>query len=348
MFRKTEGHSRRNSFIPFVIFRLCLSMTMLLILCLGVYQAFRYFTGYDPIKMDPKTIVTSVLSSDKPVETIAAILGFDLSMFKTDLSKGVSLDQLKNAAPATEKLQDQPTGPLLYKFAVITDSHTDLTNLKKALEQAKSQGAKFVIGLGDYSEVGTVEELEASKKVFADANLPYYLTAGDHDFWDARDKGLTAAVNFSQVFGSPYRAFEDNGVKFIVLSDADNYEGVNSDQISWLNSELEKAKNNQDKLIFAFAHEPLYHPSSDRVMGKTDPRLKSQAKQISDLLKEFNVNLVFFGDVHSYTKYSDPESGLKMVTAGAVTADRNTQKPRFLMVDVYEGGGYNIQDTEIK
>lgn len=346
MFRKSEGR-RRSNFIPFVILRLCLSMVMLLILIFGIYQAFKYFTGYDPIKMDPKTIVKSVLASDKPIETLGAILGLDLTMFQTEISKR-SPSTLLRTGSDSEKSQNQPTGPLLFKFAVVADSHTDLENLKKALSQAKEAGAKLVIGLGDYSEVGTIAELEVSKQAFQDSGLPYYLTAGDHDFWDARDKGRAAAANFSQVFGSPYRAFADSGVKFILLSNADNYEGVNSDQINWLQSELERSKNNQERTIFVFAHEPLYHPSSDRVMGKTDPKLKSQAKEIIDLLKQYSVAQVFFGDIHSYTTYTDPDSGLKMVTAGAITADRNTQKPRYLMVDVFEGGGYNIQDTEVK
>jgi len=37
-----------------------------------------------------------------------------------------------------------------------------------------------------------------------------------------------------------------------------------------------------------------------------------------------------------------------MTVVGALTSTRNTQAPRFAVVDVYDDGSYNVKDQEIK
>lgn len=340
--KKAEAPKKRSSFLPFVIFRLCLSLVILSVFAIALYQAFRYFSGVDPIKLDPKSIAVSILTSEKTVDTISDFLGFkvDTSKIQKAVEKGSPDDQV--TPPATK-----PAGKVILKFALVADSHNDSQDLAKALSQAKAAGAKFVIGLGDYTDVGTLDELNKTKDVFDAASLPYYLTAGDHDMWDARDKKLSSATaNFNRVFGTAYQSFTDQGISFIILSDADNYEGVDSVQMDWFRDAITEAQ--KSKLILVFMHEPLYHPSSDHYVGKTNPELKKQADQILGLMKDAKVAEVFFGDVHAFTRYSEPASGLKMTTVGAVTKSPNLQTPRFALVDVYNSGSYTVEDTEIK
>jgi hypothetical protein len=69
------------------------------------------------------------------------------------------------------------------------------------------------------------------------------------------------------------------------------------------------------------------------------------------LLSLFNkskVGGIFAGDIHSFTTYTDMATNINMVTVGALTKERNTQPPRFAIVDVYDTGSYNISDIEIK
>lgn len=340
MFKHTDYRRRKNPF-PIMVFRMCLSLTMLVILGIGVYQAVKYFSGTDPleslnfppevysISSSPKEAILSLLSTHEVGKIVASVLG----------SKS-SPQQLPTENTSTSM---KAAGPTL-KFALVADSHNDNDNLAKALDIAKNQGAKFVIGLGDYTEIGTIDQLQQAKKVFESSGLPFYTTAGDHDLWDATNKGLNSSANFSQVFGPPYQSFSDSNIRFVILFNSDNYEGIDALQQQWVN---EVFGADLAKKTFVFLHEPLYHPSSDHMMGKVTPTLADQAKLLAKMFKDFGVLAVFTGDIHAFTRYEDP-SGLKMTTVGALTRERNTQAPRFAMVDVYQDGSYNIEDLELK
>lgn len=329
-----------------VIFRMLLSLTMFLVLGLGVYQAYRYFTGMDPLKMDPKTLASTFLSSEESAKIINTIFSFGLT--KNVAGKFGQTPENIQPQPVSDTSSRLPgSGKLLMKFAAVADSHIDNNNLAKALSMAKKEGAKFVIGLGDYSDVGTIEELQKAKDVFDASGLPFYTTAGDHDLWDSRNKKTAATSNFSDVFGAAYQSFSDSGIQFIILANGDNYLGVSALQKQWLEDILKKETTDFIKQTFVFLHEPLYHPSSDHMMGKETPELVNQAQDLAEILKQAGVGEVFAGDIHAFSQYKDSRSGLNMTTVGALTSERNTQKPRFIMVDVFDNGSYNIQDTEI-
>lgn len=350
MFKKEEPRRKRGSFLPFVIFRTLLSLAMLCILSLGVYQAFRYFSGVDPIKLDPKAIVLSAINYK---EIIKGIEEGNFNYFKNLSNLNNSGEKILDSKPL--EVPEQPSGPSILKFAIMADSHIDNTNLEKALKQSKEQGAEFIVGLGDYSDVGTTDELGKAKQTFDLSGMTSYLTAGDHDLWDSRNQGQAASSNFSKVFGSPYQIFSVKGIYFVIVYNSDNYLGVESLQKQWLEDSLQKAKNDPElKKIFVFLHEPLYHPSSDHFMGSTRVEggkdrgeIAQQAKDLVDLFKSVGVAEVFAGDAHVFGRYTDARSGLKMTTVGALTTDRNTQAPRYSMVDVFENGSYNVEDLEI-
>ena len=82
-------------------------------------------------------------------------------------------------------------------------------------------------------------------------------------------------------------------------------------------------------------------------MGKVTPSLKNQAAHLIDIFKKNGVDEVFAADTHYFTRYTEPTMNLKMTTSGAVTSDRNPQTPRFIMVDVFENGTYQVKETEV-
>ena len=100
--------------------------------------------------------------------------------------------------------------------------------------------------------------------------------------------------------------------------------------------------------MFTFVHEPLYHPSSARIMGKSEDNLKKEAKSLAKSLKDAGIKELFAGDIHYFTRYQDPDSGLAMTTVGAVASQRNTQNPRYAVVHVYEDLSYDVEDVEIR
>lgn len=316
---------------------------MLSILFFGGFLAFKHFSGYDPLKLDPKNVLTQIFTSEGAANLITGLLSANPPSSLDEVKKIVGAE--KSGGGGGEPVSN---APVQFRFAIIADSHKDTENLRKALLTAKQEGAEFSIGMGDFSDVGTIDELSNTKSSFDSFGLPYYLTPGDHDLWDSRDKKKPAEQNFTEIFGTPYQSFSFKGVRFIIVFNSDNYVGLDTNQLKWVEDEVARNEEEKPKVTFAFASTPFYHPSSDHVMGKETPKLKNQAEHLTSIMSKGGVDEVFFADTHFATRYNEPKTNLKMMTVGAVTSIKNPQAPRFVMVDVREDGSYNIREVEIK
>lgn len=344
MFKRRDYHKRgKNPII--LLFRLLLSLMIFLVLIGGVYYAYKQFSGLDPLKINPQQISENFVSKEKLMDFVVGLLSFDFKKSNSTDSKSVTIPKDEKAG-SKEQTSQKPAkkAPVLFKFMIVSDSHNENNLLVKALNQ---ETPELIVGLGDYTEVGTLKELTDAKSSFDSRGIRYFVTAGDHDLWDSRDKLHSPRVNFNKVFGNSYQAFEYKGAKFLLIDNSDNYDGIDKVQQDFIDKELGDV-NPDNKLLFALMQEPLYHPSSDRIMGKVTPVLKGQAKSLLKKFKDAKVSEVFAGDIHYYTHYQEPETGLSMTTAGAVTSQRNAESPRYLSVTVYEDYSYEIVDTEIK
>lgn len=350
MFKKRHG-GRRSPNILFVIFRLCLSLTIFSVLLFGVYSAYKNFSGIDPLKVEPKTLLATFLSSDEAIKVVDKVLGFKIpgidkgSIPLVDKNQTIPADIKKEVtqSSADTKVAD-------FSFMLVADSHNDNDYLRRAISQANRSNKKieFIIGLGDYTDVGTVGEMQRAKKEFDEGGLRYFLVPGDHDLWDSRNRQALPTQNFQQVFGPTFQSFDFKGFKFILVDNSDNYLGLGQAQMDWLTTLLRQSKESNSSKTFVFLQEPLYHPSSDHVMGKVEDKLKVQASDLKKMFKESGVMEVFAGDLHYFTRYQDPDTGLKMTTVGALTSQRNTQAPRFAIVTVYTDVSYDIEDVEVR
>lgn len=332
-----------------VIFRLLLSGLIFLALLGGIYSAYKHFSGVDPLKLSPSSLVNQFSNSGNLKETLNGLIS---SILPQSISSKITRNSNseKSSNPVLENLTDKSRSPensnLVLRFLIVADSHSDNINLKEALSQSK-EGIKFVIGLGDYTEVGTIDELNKAKQEFDSSGLRYFLVPGDHDLWDSRNRSLPPNENFRQVFGPSYQSFTEGNFRLILLYNSDNYRGLEAEQMNWLDSELKSANSNGEQIL-VFLHEPLYHPSSDHMMGRVEPSLKDQAQQLISKLSEHNVKKVFAGDTHFFTEYVEAKTSLPMVTIGAVSSLRNPQLPRFAIVSVYEDGSTKVEDVEVK
>lgn len=244
----------------------------------------------------------------------------------------------KNDVPKSEGFKK----PLL-KVALVADSHNDNDLLGKALAQAEGKGINFVIGLGDWSEVGTMSELEEAKKVFDQSKMQYFLIPGDHDLWDSRNRGEEALLNFKQVFGVPSQEFERSGVKFVLLDDSDIYLGISPADWDLLSNSLQGSK-----LHFVFTHKTPFHPESSHVLGEDSENVKRQAESLMQLLESKKVDGLFTGDLHFFARFNSPEGSVKITTVGAASAERNFQGPRFSILTVFEDYSWDVEDIEIR
>ena len=232
----------------------------------------------------------------------------------------------------------------MLRFALVADSHSDNQNLEKALMQAQGFGINFVIGLGDWSTVGTQEELEAAKKVFEQAKIPYFVTSGDHDLWDSRNRGKEEIVNFKTVFKNPNKELEENDIQIVIVDNSDIYKGILPNSWQFLVDSLKKTP----KLRFVMAHKTPFHPDSKHVMGEDNGDVAKQAQSFLQLLVQNKVDGFFSGDLHFFAQFKDPTETVKITTVGAVTREKNFQGPRFAIVTVFDDYSWKVEDIEIR
>jgi len=238
--------------------------------------------------------------------------------------------QAPDSSQPVEVVSTQSQTPL--KFAVLSDIHSDLTNLSKALTKVKTDGDQFIIVTGDLTEVGTLKELTAVKTALDQSGLTYYAVPGNHDYWQSRN--LSQPL-FQQIFGYTYTSltFSNHGGKIaadyelVLVDNGDDYKGIDGAQGQWLASQLATC---HVVTCLVFMHEPLSHPTGPHVMGETTPAVAAQVPGLVKELVDANVKELFVGHLHYSSHYT--KDGLTTTIVGAVTKDRNWQTPRFLEV----------------
>jgi len=274
-----------------------------------------------------------------------------------------------NLLKNNRELPPMPSGQksAILRLALVSDSHKDNENLKKALRQAGGMGINLVIGLGDYTNVGTLEELRQAKEIFDQSKLDYLLTAGDHDLWDSRDKGKDPLSNFKEVFGLSSQVFEKDNIQFVIVDNSDIYKGISQEDWEILKSiksikstksttssnsqqalDTRDTLNTRGTLIFVFAQKTPFHPDSKHVMGSESAQVADQAKELMTLLEDKKVDGFFSGDLHFFAEYQSPSGLVKMTTVGAVAKERNFQGPRFAILAVFDDYSWEVEDVEIR
>ena len=259
------------------------------------------------------------------------------------LSVAIGLNWNRNQSESILK-DDSVRKTVLLRFALVSDSANENELLAKALSQAQGAGVNFVIGLGDWSSVGTIEQLTATKAVFDKSGLTYYLTAGDHDLWDSRNRSEEATANFRQIFGEPTKVLDKEGIRFVILYNSDIYKGIDESSLQEVASRLQE----ESKLTFVFAHKAPFHPQSAHVMGEQSAQVARQTKEFLSILENNNVDGFFSGDLHFFAQFNSPSGAVKMTTVGAVNKSRNFQGPRFAVVTVYSDYTWEVEDVEIR
>ncbi|HEY3236068.1 MAG TPA: metallophosphoesterase [Polyangiaceae bacterium] len=163
-----------------------------------------------------------------------------------------------------------PTTPASkpFAFAVFGDNRSEDYHIRQPevfleiLREIKKRGPRFIIGTGDhiqgyrYTEAllrrEWVSYFEALKMV---APIPVYHTVGNHDLFDE-----TSGRIWDQVMGPNHRHYtvEVEHSVFIFL-DAETLESrVTGEQLQWLDAELEKHKEWDQRFICI--HRPIFRP----------------------------------------------------------------------------------------
>ncbi|HEX3738944.1 MAG TPA: metallophosphoesterase [Terriglobales bacterium] len=179
------------------------------------------------------------------------------------------------------------------RFAVIGDSGTgekDQYNIARQMEiYHQVVNFNFVIMLGDNIYGGHEprdfeQKFVVPYKPLLDAGVQFYASLGNHD--DPKLEPLYKPFNMN---GERYYTFKKDDVQFFALDS--NY--MDAQQLSWLEKNL-RSSNAHWKICYF--HHPLYNEGK---MHGPDLDLRNQ---LSPLIKNYGVNVVFSGHEHSYQR----------------------------------------------
>lgn len=236
-----------------------------------------------------------------------------------------------------------PVAPkIILEFSVIGDPESDLGNLKKALEISKNNNDEFTILVGDLTQAGTKKQLLDVKKVLDESSLKYYVIPGNHDLYSSRKQAGDPRRYFEDFFGKPYYQVLIKNIQFLFLDNSDEYQLMGDEQIAFIKANL---GDNFTLLTFVFLHIPIFHPSSDYIMGYQNPELGKQKDELLSIFSQAGVSGIFSGHLHKTSSYD--WQGIKMYIAGSVNSVRNWQTPRFLEVKVFKDSSFQVKEIEL-
>lgn len=178
-----------------------------------------------------------------------------------------------------------------FRFALFTDMHISkknpiiVVNFKKAIDEVNTlSGIDFVLVTGDETESGDIKSLLDTKRILDRLKMPYYLTAGNHEFKDNSAKDS----NFIRVFGDDKFSFVHKDVMFIGFTigiiPKIGTGRITQQNINWLKSVL---INNEKKIpVIVVTHYPLRRG------------VVSNSKMMIDIFQKYDVNAVLGGHYH--------------------------------------------------
>lgn len=257
---------------------------------------------------------------------------------KTDISSRDTSDV--STVSATVVSNETPIVPKV-SVLLLADVHSDFPNLEKALEIAKSRNLTTAFFLGDYTELGVMDDLTKAKNIMDKSGIEYYSLPGDHDLWKS-----VGPANFLEVFSKDYFVTYLGGFKFVGLNNSANYTPIDAKVLAKFKTDVKDAD-------FVLLSQPLYHPTFQKVMGvvngEDQPEMKTQAADILTLIRNSSVKAIIAGDQHISSNNGDPvKAQLAHIVIGALTNDRNLQTPRFSILKVDKEGNYQVEEVVLK
>ena len=205
----------------------------------------------------------------------------------------------------THYMIDVGDRPLEFESRRVQTQRADI-----ALQQVSDIGADFVIHMGDlvqeYPETPDFKRamVEARDQIRACNISPHYV-AGNHDIGDKTDPTMPtheataeSLAFFHDLFGPSWYSFDRDDCHLIVL----NSQILNSkipeadDQWEWLETDLEKHKNQR---LFLFFHLPLYlWDKNEPGLGHYDNISPPDRDRLFALIEKYGIERLFAAHVH--------------------------------------------------
>ena len=228
--------------------------------------------------------------------------------------------------------------PAHFSFAVFGGNKIGRQVFEGLLKQVDHDtDIAFAIDLGDAVLKGRKPHYHHFiKQIDNNLGIPLLTVMGDNEL-SGEGREL-----YQKIFGPLYYSFGIGKNYFIVIDNA-GYSGPDQEQIQWIENELKKSGDHDNRIIFI--HKPIYDPGQD-LNNSTLP--EGNSSRLIDLFLKYRVSHIFASQVNGY--YQGNLRGIPYtVTGGAGTASfhRRDRKPdffHFLKVNVKK----DKVDIEIK
>ncbi len=176
-----------------------------------------------------------------------------------------------------------------FKVAILSDVQDALPEVGDIYARMnQEEDLAFVLSTGDLTEQGSREQLEEFQLRLRGLGIPFFTTLGNHELF-------TSGPPFHDYFGRGSYSFEFRGVHFTLLDAASST--LDPIVYDWLDDWLGRGRRS---LHLVGMHIPLIDPVGLR-NGSFASR--NEAALVLGEVAEADVDLLFFGHLHSYYRY---------------------------------------------
>ena len=269
----------------------------------GQHLNLRAYSPSPAITVTPHTGDLNLSINNISESAVLQVIGHPQASVKEDIrgiTRNVNITKSKNQKLILRwKLAEEDS----VDFAVIGDTG-GADELAWSLQRAKQLNTQFLLHLGDFNYAPG--EYARAIKQFHQAELPVFVSIGNHDF---NDSGLVYPHFRSQI-GPMNTAFSIAGTRFINLdTGADFFPPYSGNRGAMLRNLLQTETADSDQLVFT--HKPFvdsrvgeHHVISG--LGETDWLL--------ECMKKLGIQTYICGHVHRSTEINF--RGINQITAG--------------------------------
>lgn len=220
-----------------------------------------------------------------------------------------------------------------------SDMESDFPSLENFVKTINEDSVDAVFILGDITTLGVKEDFVKSKSILNKSKVKVYYLPGDRDLW----KSGGSIKNFKEILGDNYQLVDVNGVKFLMIDNANEYEGIDSTQFSFIESNLGSAD-------YVLMHNPVYFNDSllglmGKGMGQYSVEVNDQRNKLLGMIRTAPlVKATFAGDQHVFSVTDDSEEeSLSHVILGSLSSIRNLDVSNYIKVKIYEDKTFSVE-----
>lgn len=205
------------------------------------------------------------------------------SPFSDQVETNLSNVNSSNIARLQQDITTKSASSQSIKFALVTDSHANYSDLEKVVTTLNQQNIDFTVHLGDMTDLGMAVEYDAVTSLMNRLSKPWLSVIGNHD---AIGNGRHI---YRKIFGPYNQSFELGNFKFIIFNNnkLDFYsEGV---ELQALKNEISQST----KPVVLFQHADPFN---------ADNFNQSDLALIQEIINEPNLVAVFHGHLHHFSR----------------------------------------------